>query len=330
MKTVPRLITAATFITVGALALAGCSSENTSGGAAEPDYPTRAVELVIPFGAGGATDIASRALADAMAEDLGSPFNGVNQPGANQITGVSAVLAAAADGYTLLADGAGSSTIQSLLTEIPYEWDDRTFIAKVATGSHAYAVSAKSGITTLDELAELAESDPSSFSVSWIGGTSTSDFATLQFLDAIGISPDDVTKVPFTGTGDAMQAAAAGDVDLAVGGSSSVASLYSSGDLVPLALTAADPNLPDVPLTADEGWEQLDMMYWVGLSGPADLPEGVVTALADSIEGLESDEGLAESFSNLGMTVNVVTGDELAGEISDETDLFQQLSDLGS
>lgn len=310
----------------GLLALTACSSGSGDSETEAVDYPTRAVEVVIPFGAGGSTDIASRAIAEVLAEDLGQPFNPSNQPGAQQVTAVSAVVGAAADGYTLLADGAGSSTIQSLLEGIPYEWDDRSFIAKVASGAHVYAVGAGAGITTLDELAEQAQADPSAFTVAWLSGTSTSDFATLQLLDAIGVDPDEVTKVPFTGSGDAMQAAAAGDVDLATGGSSAIASLYSSGDLVPLALTAPDPNFPEIALTADEGYPELDMTYWVGLSGPAGMPDGVVSTLTGSLEG--SAATLTDTFEALGMTVDIVIGDELATQIADEAELFAGLNAL--
>jgi tripartite-type tricarboxylate transporter receptor subunit TctC len=315
-------------VAVGALALAGCAGDLPGSGAEEADYPTRAIDLVLPFGAGGATDLAARAMADALSGELGQPFNATNQTGAQQVTAVSNVLGSAGDGYTLLGDGGGSSTIQSLLPDLPYEWDDRTFIARVAGGSHAYAVGAGSGITTLEQLAEKATEDPSSFRVAWLSGTSTSDFATLQLLQSIGVDPNEVIRVPFSGSGDAMQAAAAGDVDLASGGSSTIASLYSSGDLVPLALTAPDPNYPDLPLTSDLGFPELDMVYWVGLSGPAGLNAGVEETLASTLEQLATDGALDESFEALGMTVDVVTGDELDDYVQQEAATFAELSAL--
>lgn len=317
-------------VAIATLGVAGCASDLPGGSADEADYPTRAIDLVLPFGAGGSTDIAARAMADALADELGEPFNATNQTGAQQVTAVSNVLGSAGDGYTLLADGAGSSTIQSLLPELPYEWDDRTFIAQVAVGAHAYAVGAGSGITTIDELAEAATADPTQFRVAWLSGTSTSDFAMLQLLEAIGVDPDDVIKVPFDGSGDAMQAAAAGDVDLAVGGSSSIASLYSSGDLVPLALTAPDPSFDELPLTSDLGYDELDMTYWVGLSGPAGMSESVVETLATTLEGLAADGALDESFTAIGMTVDVVTGDELDAAVHDEAEVFASLNELAS
>ncbi|MFD2795901.1 Bug family tripartite tricarboxylate transporter substrate binding protein [Promicromonospora vindobonensis] len=321
-----RLVAAA--VAAGALTLSGCAGDLPGAGGGDADYPTRAIDLVLPFGAGGSTDIAARAMADALSDELGQPFNAANQTGAQQVTAVSEVAGSAPDGYTLLADGGGSSSIQSLLPDLPYEWDDRTFIARVATGGHAYAVGATSGVTTIDELADVATADPSEFRVAWLNGTSTSDFATLQLLDAIGVDPDQVIKVPFEGSGDAMQAAAAGDVDLATGGTSAIASLYSSGDLVPLALTAPDENFPDVPLTTDEGYPGLDMTYWVGLSGPAGLPETVVDPLADAIGQAAEDGVLDESFAKLGMTVDVVTGDKLRGLVEDEAATFADLNEL--
>lgn len=315
-----RLATAV--IGSAALVLAAC------GGDDEADYPTESIDLTIPFGAGGATDLAARAMAEGLAGELGQPVNPTNREGANQITAISHVTQAQPDGYTLLADGGGSSTLQSLLEDLPYEWDNRTFIARVASGSHVYAVGSGSGIENMDDLVETIQADPSSFSVAWIGGTSTSDFATLQLLDEIGVDAEEINLVPFTGTGDAMQAAAAGDVDLAAGGSSAVAALYSSGDLLPLALTGEDPNFPEIPLTEDEGYPELDMIYWVGLSGPADMPDEVVDLLADTLSDLESNEEMVNSFETLGMTVEVVTGDELDDYIENEAATFASLDDL--
>lgn len=317
-------------IAAGALALSACAADLPGGSAEESDYPTRAIDLVLPFGAGGATDLAARAMAEALSTELGQPFNATNQTGAQQVTAVSNVVGSAGDGYTLLADGGGSSTVQSLLPDLPYAWDDRTFIARVASGAHAYAVGAGSGITTIEQLEEKATADPSNFRVAWLSGTSTSDFATLQLLQAIGVDPAEVIRVPFSGSGDAMQAAAAGDVDLASGGTSAIASLYSSGDLVPLALTGADPNYPDLPLTADLGYPELDMTYWVGLSGPTNLDDSVVDTLAGTLEQLGEEGALDDSFRTLGMTVDIVTGDELDTRVHEEAETFAELNALVS
>lgn len=311
-----------------ALSLGGCAGDlKGGGGGGDADFPTHAIDLVLPFGSGGATDIGARAMADALSGDLKQPINSTNETGAQQVTAVGKVLNSSKDGYTLLADGAGSSSIQSLLPDLPFTWDDRTFIADVATGAHAYAVGKKSGITSLDELEKKAKDNPSGFHIAWLGGTTTSDYATLQFLDAIDVDASKVVKVPFDGSGDAMQAAAAGDVDLAVGGSSAIASLYSSGDLVPLALTAEDPNFPEIPLTADEGYDSLNLTFWVGLSGPADLPDGVVSKLTESLNKLADSGELNESFEKIGMTVEVHTGEELTEQVHEEAKTFADLKE---
>lgn len=319
-----RFISVMAIISASALGLTACGS------AGNEEYPSKAIDLTIPFGPGGATDLAARAMAEALSNEFDQPVNPTNREGANQITAVTYVSHAKPDGYTLLADGGGSSTLQSLLTDLPYKWDDRTFIARVASGGHAYAVGASSGITNMDELVDKINEDPAKFSVAWMGGSSTSDFATLQLLNAIDVDPNDVKFVPFSGTGDAMQAAAAGDVDLASGGSSAIAALYSSGDLVPLALTAPDPNFPELPLTKDEGYEELNMRYWVGLSGPANMPDEVVDKLTSTLKSLEDNAAMTKTFDTLGMTVEIVTGDDLAAYIKDEAAKFAQLNDLVS
>lgn len=313
---------------VVALSLGGCAGDLKGGGGGDDtNFPTHAIDLVLPFGPGGATDIGARAMAEALSGDLKQPINSTNETGAQQVTAVGKVLNSSNDGYTLLADGAGSSSIQSLLPDLPFTWDDRTFIADVASGAHAYAVGKESSITSLDGLAQKAKDDPSDFRIAWLGGTTTSDYATLQFLDAVEIDASKVVKVPFDGSGDAMQAAAAGDVDLAVGGSSAIASLYSSGDLVPLALTTRDPNFPEVPLTAEEGYDSLDLTFWVGVSGPADLPDDAVQKITDSLNKLAAGGELDESFEKIGMTVDVRTGKELTKQVHGEAQTFADLKE---
>src|SRR5512142_1335695 len=86
---------------------------------ADVRYPTKAIEYVVPFPAGGGTDVAARVIAKALSKELGVPFNVTNKPGGNQIPGVLSVLSSPANGYTLLADGSGSSSLHTLIKDLP-------------------------------------------------------------------------------------------------------------------------------------------------------------------------------------------------------------------
>ena len=323
MKT-PRLLA---LVVVAALA-AACAPQSQST-EEEAGYPSRAIELVVPFDAGGATDIAARLLADSISNKLDQPVNVVNRPGADQITGVQSVVNATPDGYTLLADGAGSSSLQSLLDNLPFAWDDRSFVVRALVGPHAYAVGNDSNAADLEGLVAEIKKDPGSYRVAWLGGSTTSDYALLQLMDEAGIDPESVKRIPFESSGDAMTAAAAGDVDLAVGGVSATFSLADSGKLRVLAVTSQDrvEQLPDVPTTEEAGMPALDITYWVGLSAPPGLSDGTTATLVDTVRGVVDSDEFAAKAQKIAMTPEVMDGEEFRTFVHDEAATFQDLSE---
>lgn len=298
---------------------------------AEPasDYPSRAIDYVVPFSAGGSTDIAARAAAEALSDELGTPVNVVNKPGADQIIGVSSVRAAEPDGYTLLADGAGSSSIQGLLPYVPYDWRDRSFVAKFAEGPHVYVVGGGSSYRDFDDAVAAARSDPENFTVGWIGGSSTSDYATLQFLASSGIDAAKVKRVPFSSSGDVMRAVAAGDIDFGAGGASSAFSLAETGELRVIAVTGDDrvSEFGDVPTTAELGHPDLDMQYWVGVSAPPGLSDDLTSRLGDAVGAIAKRPAVVDSLDAVGLAPAVVTGPELRAEVDREKKRFTELSE---
>lgn len=314
-------------LSVALLSTAACAPQAGSDAAAE--YPQRPIELVVPFDAGGSTDIAARVLAETVSNDFGTPVNVVNKPGADQMTGVDYVRSGAPNGYTLLADGAGSSSLQSLVSNLPYEWDDRTFVSRVLVGPHAYAAGKQSQAADLQDVMDQVKQNPSQFSIAWLGGASTSDYAMLQLLVEAGVNPAHVKRVPFQSSGEAMTAAASGDVDLAAGGASSTFSLAQSGDLKVLAVTSEKPveQLPDVPTTAELDMPQLDILYWVGISGPPELPDAVQQTLIDAIQSATKDEQFQQKAEGIAMTPEVISGKEFENFVHEEASTFQELSD---
>ncbi|MFC4561686.1 tripartite tricarboxylate transporter substrate binding protein [Nocardiopsis mangrovi] len=308
-----------------AVLLASCSAPAETA----QSYPSRPIDYVVPFAAGGSTDIAARAAAEALSDELGTPVNVINKPGADQIIGVSSVRSAEADGYTLLADGAGSSSIQGSLPYVPYDWDDREFVARFAEGPHVYVVGGDAPYRDFAGVVAAAKADPENFTVGWIGGSSTSDYATLQFLAANGIDAARVQRVPFRSSGEVMRAVASGDIAFGVGGASSAFSLSESGELRPIALTGDQPvgALAGVPTTAELGHPELDMQYWVGVSAPPGLPAGLSTRLADAVTAIAEDRAVADRLDAVGLSPAVLTGEDLRAEIHSEKDRFASLSE---
>ncbi len=311
-------------LALACVAAAACAPAATS----QSDYPQRPIELVVPFEAGGSTDIAARMLSESMADQLEVPVNVVNKPGADQISGVEYVRSAAPDGYTLLADGAGSSSLQALVPELPYAWKDRTFATRVLVGPHAYGVGSQSSADSLQAVVDQARANPAAFSIAWLGGVSTSDYALLQLLVDGGVDVSQIKRVPFESSGDAMTAAAAGDVDLAAGGASSTFALADSGDLRVLAVTGDKPvaQLPDVPTTQELGMPELDILYWVGISGPPDLPQAVTDRINTSIRTLVDSPDFQKNVHGIAMRPALLPGAGLERFVTQEAQTFKELA----
>lgn len=315
----------------GSIALTACAPEASTEESAS-SFPDKPIELVVPFDPGGGTDLTARVMADALSDELGVPVNVVNKPGAEQITGVDYVRKAGGDGYTLLADGAGSSSLQALSDNLPFEWDDRTFIGRLTAGAHAYAVAGDSPFKTLDELIAGLKEGTKKFSTSYSGGTGTSDLALLMLLKEAGVELSDLTIVPYDSSGDIMEAVTAGDLDFGVGGASSTFALGSSGDLRVLAATGSYPlaQLPDAPTAEEAGFPQLDLTFWVGLSAPPDLPESVRERLEEALATIAEDPEVQKKLDNVGVAAEPLVGDEFDDYVHSEVDTFVTLlEDVG-
>jgi tripartite-type tricarboxylate transporter receptor subunit TctC len=294
----------------------------------EPNYPTRAIEYVVPWPAGGGTDVGSRVIAKALSKELGVPVNVTNKPGGNQIPGVLSVLTAASNGYTILADGAGSSSLHILVKDLPYKLEERTFIARIMISPQAYIVNGKSSWNSLREMVDVVKRDPGSFTWTWLGGNSTTDFSLLQFFDAAGIDISKTKRVPFQGGGPGVQAVAGGHVLFGGAGAGAMFSLYRSGHIKVLAVTGEKRlvMLPKVPCTKEIGLASLDVMFWVGISGPKGLPKHVVDRLAAAAKKIAEDPQVLKELEAIGAYPSCQSPDEVRTYVLKEADMFKSLA----
>ena len=295
---------------------------------AEPRYPTRAIEYVVPFPAGGGTDVAARVIAKALSKELGVPVNVTNKPGGNQIPGVMSAMSSPPNGYTLLADGSGSSSLQTLIKDLPYKIEDRTFVARIMISPHAYIVNGKSPWNSLKEVIDVAQKDPGSFTWTWHGGNTTTDFSLLQFFDVAGIDISKTKRVPFQGTGPSSQAVAGGHVLFGSGGASAMFSLSRSGNIKVLAVTGDKrlPTLPEVPNCKEIGVASLDVMFWVGMSGPKGLPKHIVDKLVGVGKKIAEDPQVIKELEAVGAYPSYMGPEELSKQVSKEAEVYRAIA----
>jgi len=294
----------------------------------EPKYPIRAIEYVVPLAAGGGTDVAARVVAKALSKELGVPVNVVNKPGGNQIPGVLSVLTAAPNGYALLVDGASSGSLHILVKDLPYKLEDRTFVARFLTGPHAYIVNGKSPWGSLQDVIEAAKRNPESFTWTWLGGNTTTDFSLLQLFSIAGIDISKTKRVPFQGSGPGVQAVAGGHVLFGSGGASAMVSLCRSGHIKVLAVTGSKrlATLPDIPCTSEVGFVSADLMWWVGISGPKGLPKHVVDRLVEAAKKIVEDPQVVKELEAVGTYPSYLGPDEARTFVLKEAEMFKTLA----
>jgi tripartite-type tricarboxylate transporter receptor subunit TctC len=259
--------------------------------AKQATYPSKPIELVVGFAPGAITDLFARFMADELSKKWKVPINVVNKTGGNQVPAVHYAMQAAPNGYTLLVDGAGTSSAQSLLPDLPYKIEDRTFIVRVSANPHGFMVPANAPWKNLNDLTRDVKKDPGKFNWVSLGGSSTVDITTRQYLAAIGVDVDKTSPVSYPGAAPGMNAVAGGHASLVVTNPRTEIPLVQAGKGRIIAVTSAERLgwLADVPTTKEQGLPQVDYQYWGAFSGPAKLPETVVNAWVTAIQDLLKD-----------------------------------------
>ncbi len=290
-------------------------------------YPERGIEVVVPFAPGGATDLHVRMFTEALTKKWKKPVSVVNKPGGNCVIGVNYVMRATPDGYTILGDGGGSSSLQVTLKNLPYRIEDRTFIGRVLSASGVFVVPSNSPWKTLSDVADSAKKDPANFIWSSLGGSSQADLQMMQFFAAAKIDISKSKKVVFSGAGAAVNAAAGGHVQFASAGTVSALPLTSSGLIRCLAITSSkrDKGLPNVPTTAEQGFPTVDTAYWMGFSGPPRLPEEVTKTWIQTLKDLLSDPSVISHLEEANCTPGLLEPGPYRQVVDRETQMVRQL-----
>lgn len=272
--------------------------------AQDAKFPSKAIEIIVPFAAGGSTDLGMRVIAPALEVKWGVPVRIVNKPGGNTVPAVNDVMNAPPDGYTMLADGPPqSSMLDTAVKNLPFKVTDRTFVAIAAYTPMKFVVPADSPFKTLADAAAAAKADPSTFTWTSLGGAGAQDMANRQFFKAIGVDVTKTRPLQLKGGSEAITMTAGGHVKMGVGSYSSIAAPLQSGKLRVLAVASPErwPNLPDTPTAKEAGYPSIETLYWIGLSGPPKLPASIVAAYDKALQEICADPKVAEGLLRVGL-----------------------------
>jgi tripartite-type tricarboxylate transporter receptor subunit TctC len=271
--------------------------------AAADTYPSRPITIVVPFSAGGATDVIARVLADRMGKSFGQSIIVENVTGAAGSIGVARVVRAAPDGYTL---SVGTLTTHVLIGGL-YKLDfdllgDLAPIAELASEPLLICVKNSLGIKTLKDFITWLKANPGKASVGIPGAGSTGNLAGIAFEKATGTT---FQFVPYRGDAPAVQDLMAGQIDMMIEPASNSVAQVLAGTITALAVPAGTrhPSLPDVPTTDEAGLPGFYASIWFGFWAPRNTPKDVIAKLnAATVESL-ADPDVQTRLAKLGQQV---------------------------
>lgn len=243
------------------------------------DWPTKPVNLIVPFDAGSTPDIISRMIAERLATQLDQPFVVENKSGAAGNIGTNAVAKAAADGGTIGVSIAGPLGVNALLFQkMPYDVDKEIALVTIAVSQPAVLVAGPRMAVANARQLKAAMANNADLSFASIGAGSTSHLAMAALVSRQGV---DAVHVPYRGSAAAVTALLSGDVDMALLPAAAVMPQVKAGKLNALAVAspARSPSLPDIPTLAEAGLPDIKGDAWIGFIAPANTPKAIIDTL---------------------------------------------------
>lgn len=278
--------------------------------AAESAYPSRSITLIVPYGAGSSTDILARVIGKEMAADLGQPVIVENKAGAGGTIGSAAVARAASDGYTLVMGTISSHSInESMMKSVPYRvLRDFTPISLVAYFPNLLAVNNDLPVSNLTELIALAKAKPG-ISFATGGIASSGQLAGELFMLRTGIK---LNHLPYKEVGQAVTDVVANHVPIIIYQVPALVSQIRANKLKALAVLAPVRTslLPDLPTPGEQGITDFDATAWMGLFGPAKLPDDISATLQRSLRTVSARPEVFQHLAQQGFTLAPGTSDQ--------------------
>jgi tripartite-type tricarboxylate transporter receptor subunit TctC len=303
---------------LAAIALS-CLAAGAAGTAHAQSYPNRPIKLVLPYTAGSPNDVLARLVAPHLSARLGQTVVVDNRPGGGTTIGVSAVLNADADGYTLLFSNSPSHQIAPLVNKnLAYDpLKDFVPIAAVGTSSNVIVIGNDVPATNVREFVAHAKANPGKLNFGFGQGT-LPQLVGEMFKAAAGV---DIASVPYKGGAQAVTDLLGGRIHLNIGTSSTLLPLHRAGKLRMIAYTgtARGPDMADIPTMIESGYPTMVSTTYYGIFGRADLPAEIVARLNAQVNDILASAEVKESMAKVGFEPKAFAPPELTALLADET-----------
>ena len=305
------------FALVAAAALAAILAGTT---ADAQTYPTRPIQVIIPFAGGSASDVVTRILLDRAAKSIGQPFIIENRPGAGGNTGTLAAARATPDGYTLVGTGSGPAAAnKTLYRDLGYDpQKDFEPVAMIGVFPIVIVASTKLPVKTLSDMIAYAKERPNELNYGSVGIGSSQHLAGAYFEQVVGIK---LTHVPYRNIAQYAPDLIAGTVPLGFQWLPNVLASLNSGGAKALAVASKSrmAALPDVPTTAEAGLPNYQASGWFTMLAPRGTPEPIVAKLNQELNAALSDPAVRSRMTEQGAEAVIFTPAELGKFMAAET-----------
>lgn len=305
------------------LLMAGLSLAPSGSARAQEKYPEKAVELLIPFSAGGGNDQVARAMAARLEKKLGQPFVPVNRTGAGGYVAAQAIVSGRPDGYTLAHESLGTFILTSLFKKQAIDpQKDVRYVAQMASLRSAIAVPANSPYQTLEDLIEAMRNKPGEFTWGHTGQGGFHHVNGASLMKAMGVEAVDV---PYKGSSASVAALLGGHIDMAV--LSTVNYLGFEDELRFLAFVSEtrDEVLPDVPTVVDLGIDMVSIETPSVIIVHKDTPDDIVAQLEKAIQEVVAKEDYKDALRKMGIAPEFATGAQIAQRVDKNIDGWRKI-----
>jgi tripartite-type tricarboxylate transporter receptor subunit TctC len=299
-----------------------------AGPAIAQDFPTRQITMIVPFAAGGSSDVNARLITEYMSQDLGQRFLIENIPGAGGLSALTRLTQSPPDGYTIAIGNSGTNTAVYLFNpEVKFTPDDFAPIGLFTRSSAVVVIKKDFPASTLAEFIAHAKANPGKVTIGHSGLGSQNYLFCKTFIQAAGIN---VTMVGYRGGGPALNDLVGGQIDGLCDSSSSASQAILGGLVkgVALASSARLPSLPNVPTAAEAGLPEFQIQGWYALFAPKDTPRPVIARLNAALRKAVANADYQKRLDVLGSYVvpdNEITPDYLKDFVPREITKFKNV-----
>jgi len=298
--------------------------------ASHAQYPARPVTLVIPFSAGGDSDLAGRNLANVAQKYLGQPLVPVNRVGASGTIGSQSVRSAAPDGYTMLVARVGSqAVILALDAKAPYRWNDFTMLSILELNPVACVVRSDAPYRSMHDLVEALRASPGRLNYASAGEGTIQHLGPQLLFSAAGLGANAAVHIPYKGGGELTQALVGGTVQFVCTNLTTLTGPIRSGQLRALMVTTPErwADLPDIPTARESGYPQMEAIIgWSALYGPPGLPKEVVDRWTEVMQQVARDPDWIATNRKIGGIPSVRSPAETERFAREQFEVYERLA----